>query len=180
MKLTKTQKKEKAKELGKLLKKSPHLYFAGFQGMKFQEMAELRTQLTPLGCGFRVIKNSLLGHALKEAGVKIASDDLLAGPNALLFTQEDDPVSPAKILFKIAKDNENLKIKAGYVGGQWVDASKCKQLSRLGTRPELLTQLAGTLYSAVGQTAWVLAAPMQQLALVLQALQEKKKDGEKK
>jgi large subunit ribosomal protein L10 len=174
MKLTKEQRKEQCKGLARTLKDSPHLYFTEYQGLKFQDIAALRALLKPHKCGYRVVKNSLLEHAMKDAGVAAESKSLFDGPNALLFVRNDDPVSPAKILFKFAKDNENLKVKAGYVGGRWYGPVDCRRFSTLGTRPELLGQLAGVLYSTVGQAAWVIAAPLQQLVLVLKALEEKK------
>ena len=174
MKLTKEQKKKKAQELAEILKASEHLYFTGYKGLKFQEMTELRQQLRPLSCSYRVVKNALLAHALKGAGININDKKLLDGPNALLFASKDDPVSPARVLVEFAKDKESLKIKAGYVGGKWVNSAECRKLSAIGTKPELLGKLSGTLYSAVGQAAWVLAAPIQDLALTLKALQEKR------
>ena len=174
MKLTKTQKQEKSKGLAEVVKGSAHLYFTEYQGLRFRDLEELRAQLKPLRCNYRVVKNSRLLHALKQAGVAVESETLLDGPNALLTAQQDDPVSPAKILVKFAKGHTALKLKAGYVGGRWLGTTECQRLSALGTRPELLAQLAGTLYSAVGQAAWVLAAPIRDFVLVLKAVQEKK------
>ncbi|MFA5111722.1 MAG: 50S ribosomal protein L10 [Desulfobaccales bacterium] len=174
MKLTREQKKEQSKGLSEVLKGSAHLYFTGYQGLKFKDIAELRAQLKPIKCGYRVVKNSILHHALKQAGVAIESTTLLDGPNALLWAQQDDPVSPARVLVKFAKTHQALKLKAGFVGGCWMTAVDCQKLSTLGTRPELLTQLAGALYSTLAQGAWVLAAPIRDFVLVLKAVQEKK------
>ncbi len=174
MKLTRVQKKEKAKELAKVLKDSTHLYFTKYQGLKFKEMDELRCTLKPLGDTYKVIKNSVLGHALKEAGVDFGDVKILEGPNALLYGAGDDPVSPAKALYKFGKDKEALKILGGVVDGKWMEASKLRALSRLGTKPEVLTQLAGVLYASVAQSAQVLAAPIRDLVLVLKALEDKR------
>ena len=179
MKLTKEQKKGKAKELAGVLKDSPHIFFTQYQGLKFQEMGTLRQKLKPAGCSYHVVKNSLLSHALKQAGIAVGEVDggkgLFGGPNAIVFSREDDPVSPAKILYAFAKEFESLKVKAGYIGGEWMTPDGVKKLSMLGTRPEQLGQLANALYSSVAQGAWVLAAPIRDLVLVLKALEEKKK-----
>lgn len=174
MKLTKQQKKEIAKELAKSLKVSSHLYFTAYQGLKFKELEDLRGKLRELGGSYRVLKNSVLKHALAEASFKISEHDVFEGPNALLFGGGDDPVSPAKILLKFSKEFEKLRIKGGYVDGKWVSPADCQKLANLGTKREIMGRLAGTLYSAVAQLAWVLAAPIRDLALVLKALQEKK------
>jgi large subunit ribosomal protein L10 len=140
-------------------------------------MAELRKELRPMRCGYRVVKNSMLANALKTAGIEGADAKLLEGPNAILLAGKDDPVSPARVLAKFARANDKLKIKAGYIGKRWIGSAECIRLATLGTRPELLGQLAGALYSTVGQAAWVLAAPLQKLALALKAVQEKKGAG---
>lgn len=174
MKLTKEQKTTKAKDLSETLKKSTHLYFTRYQGLKFKELDDLRGKLRPLGCSYKIIKNSVLGHALKQAGIKIGDDGVLSGPNALLFGTGDDPVSPAKILVKFGKEFESLKLCGGVVDGEWLDEAELKRLSAIGTKPEVLTQLVGVLYASVAQSAQVLAAPIRDLVLVIKALEEKK------
>ncbi|MFA5141144.1 MAG: 50S ribosomal protein L10 [Elusimicrobiota bacterium] len=177
MKLTKAQKKEKAKEFAEILKSNPDLYLTQYQGLTFQNLAELRKELRPMRAGYRVVKNSMLANALKGAGIEGADAKLLEGPNAVLFARGDDPVSPARVLAKFAKTNDKLKIKAGYIDRKWLGAADCIRLASLGTKPELIGQLAGALYCTVAQAAWVLAAPMQKLALALKAVQEKKSAG---
>lgn len=177
MKHTKNQKIEKAKTLGVSLGKAPHLFFTEFQGVKFVELYELRGRLRPLRCKYSVVKNSLIRHALKNAGIDGVDPKLLKGPVGLVVAEGEDPVAAAKVLSAFAKDFPLLKIKAGYVGGQWMTAAECVKLSTLGTRPEILAKLVGTLYTAVSQSAGVLQAPLRDFVLVLKALEEKKKAG---
>jgi large subunit ribosomal protein L10 len=178
MKLTKVQKKEIAKQMSEVLKKAPHLYFTHYQGLKFLELAELRKKLKPLGCKYQVVKNSLVEYALKDAGISGFKEESLKGPVGLVVGQGTDPVAAAKVLAIFAKEFPKLKISAGFVEGQWLDTNGCARLSALGTKPELLSMLAGTLYSTVAQVAGVLQAPIRDFVLVLKALEEqKKKDG---
>lgn len=174
MKLNKKQKKEKSVEFAELLKGCSHVYFTDYKGLKFQELADLRSKLKPLACKYQVVKNSLLAHALRQAGLPGGEAKLLAGPNALVVSRDGDPVSAARVLVKFAKEFPSLRLKGGLVAARWLGPSDCQRLSEIGTRPELLGKLAGTLYSAVAQGAWVLAAPIRDLTLVLKALQEKK------
>lgn len=176
MKLTKQQKIEQAKELAKLLGKSPNLYITQYQGLKFVELAQLRTKLKPFKCKYQVVKNSLIANALKEAGVPQNPDaKLLKGPVGIIIAPGTDPVSALKTLAAFAKEFPLMKVKAGFVGDQWLSSAECAKLSTLGTRPELLSKLAGTLYAAVAQSAGVLQAPLRDFVLVLKALEEKKK-----
>ncbi len=192
MKQTKTQKKEASKTLAETLKEAPYIYFTEYQGLKFQELASLRSKLKPLKCGYKVVKNSILDHALRQAGVSAADAKLFAGPNAVLIPKGDDrgiargsaasavlvaadPVGAAKVLAQFAKEFPALKIKAGYVDAKWMGPVDCEKLSKLGSRPQLLAQLAGVLYSTTSRSAAVLAAPIRDFVLVLQALEEKRK-----
>ena len=176
MKLTKQQKIEQAKELAKLLGKSPNLYITQYQGLKFVELAQLRTKLKPFKCKYQVVKNSLIANALKEAGIPGSPDaKLLKGPIGIIVAPGTDPVSAAKTLVAFAKEFPLLKVKAGYVGDQWLNGSECAKLATIGSKPELLAKLAGTLYAAVAQSAGVLQAPIRDFVLVLAALEAKKK-----
>lgn len=175
MKLTKPQKMEKSKALAEALKKAPHLFFTEFQGMKFGEIDDLRMKLKPLRCKYSVVKNSLIKYALKNAGIDGVDPKMLKGPVGLLVADNDDPVSPAKILATLSKQYPQLKLRAGFVNAKWMTPSECLKLSTIGTKPELLGKLVGTLYATVAQTAGVLQAPIRDMVLVLKALEEKKK-----
>jgi len=177
MKLTRDQKKEASKKLAEIFKDSPVVYFTKYQGLKFQDMAKLRTKLKPIRCSYRIVKNSLLSHALKQAGIPDAGAEakLSEGPNAVLIGKGDDPVAPARILVQFAKEFPALKIKAGFADSRWMASAECERLSKLGTKQEVIGQFACVLYSAVSQSAAVLAAPIRDFALVLKAVEDQKK-----
>ena len=175
MKLSKDQKKEKAKTLAGTLSKAEHLFFTEYQGLKFVEMDELRGKLKTLGGRYSVIKNSQLRHALKGAGIDGADAGLLKGPIGLVVADGDDPVAAAKVLAAFAKQFPVFKVKAGFVGKKWMTTAECKTLSTLGTRPELLAKFVGLLYASGAQAASVLQAPIRDFVLALAALEDKKK-----
>jgi len=176
MKLTKDQKKEASKKLGEIFKESTILYFTGYQGLKFQELAGLRAKLKPMHCAYRVVKNSVLAHALKQAGIPDAGAEakLADGPNAVLVGKGDDPVAPARILVQFAKEFPALKIKAAFMDSQWMAPAECEKLSKLGTKQEIIGQFACVLYSTLSQSAAVLAAPIRDFVLVLKAVEDQK------
>jgi large subunit ribosomal protein L10 len=177
MKLTKKQKQEKSKDLSAKLAASPHLFFTEYQGLKFVELDELRAKLRPLRCRYAVVKNSLVRYALKNAGIENGDVKLLKGPIGMVVSESEDPVAPAKVLAAFAKQYPLLKVKAGFVSQKWMTPAECQTLSTLGSKAELLSKLAGTLYTTVSQSAGVLQAPLRDLALVLKAL-ETKRQGE--
>jgi large subunit ribosomal protein L10 len=84
--------------------------------------------------------------------------DLLTGPTAIAFVQ-GDVSAVAKTLRDFARNNPNLVVKGAMVGTGMLSASDINILADLPPRDTLLAQLAGAL-----------AAPMQQLAGLIEAL----------
>ena len=73
-----------------------------------------------------------------------------------------DPVTVAKALTEFGKSNDNLVIKGGLLEGRLLSTDEVTALSKIAPREELLARLAGGM-----------AAPMQQLAGLLNALPQK-------
>ncbi|MDD5656499.1 MAG: 50S ribosomal protein L10 [Elusimicrobia bacterium] len=175
MKLTRKEKVEKSKDIADKLKNSPHLFFTEYQGLKFKELDELRAKLRPLRCRYAVIKNSLIRHALKGAGIPAADVKLLKGPVGMVVSDLDDPVAPAKVLAAFAKQYPFLKVKAGLVSQKWMSPAECQTLSRLPSRPELIAKAVGMMYSVICQPVSLMQAPARDVLLVVKALEQKKK-----
>lgn len=177
-KMTKSAKMEGARNLAQELKSASYLIFADYQGMKFGDISGLRAKLKPASCRFRVMKNSLVGHALKNADMDGGGagfpPDLLKGPLAMIVGEGGDPSPSAKLLVSFAKEVPQLKLKAAYFQGAWMDSSSIRRLAQLPGKNQLLADLAGALYSALSQAACVLQAPMRDLAYVLKAVEEQK------
>jgi Ribosomal protein L10 len=176
MNLTKKQKEERSQNLAEELKHSAGIFFTAYQGLKFQDIAGLRANLSDAKCKFRVERNSILDFALKNAGVEGTDQSLLKGPTAVAILKEDGDLSlSAKSLADFNKKNAALKIRAAYSNGTWYTEAQVKMLATLGSREENLSKLAGALYNSVAQSAQVLQAPIRDLAYVLQAVKDSKK-----
>ncbi|MFH1574188.1 MAG: 50S ribosomal protein L10 [Acidobacteriota bacterium] len=173
MKLTKEQKKQKSKTFAVELQESPAVYFTEFQGLRFINISDLRARLRPHDVRYRVVKNAVAKHALMGAGVSGDLDSLFKGPVGMVFGKGKDPVAAVKVLAAFGREFPKLKIKAGYLDSRWYTSDQCVALSKLGSRQELLGQLAGVLQQPICQIASVLQAPMRDLALVLKALEKK-------
>jgi len=174
MKVTKVQKKELSEKLADELKQSSGIFFASYQGLKFQNMAALRARLSPANCRFQVVRNAIMSNAAKGAGIGATDATLFKGPLAVAIQKEGDIVSTAKVLSAFEKEFPALKLKACYSDKVWYNQNECKRLASLASRPELLGSLAGTLYGSVSQIASVLQAPMRDLAYALKAVGDKK------
>jgi large subunit ribosomal protein L10 len=139
-----------------------------YRGLSVTELAELRAKLREAGAEYRVAKNTLTRRAANDLGLE-GLEDLLVGPTALVFCQED-PVAPAKALKAFAKDHPDLVIRGGYLDGEVLDEVAAIKLADLASKEELLAQLVGLMYGALANTARLLQAPLEKQARLVQAL----------
>ncbi len=173
MKLTKVDKKELAVKLGEQFKQKD-VFFAAFQGLKFKQIAALKKNLAPAKSKFKVMRNTVITHAITNASLK-SDDSVGQGSTAVITVDSADEIAKAaKALIAFAKENPALKLKGGFASSQWLTAKDLEKLSKVGSKPELLTQLAGVLYSNLAQIRWVLEAPTMKLVYALDAVKEQK------
>ena len=128
-----------------------------YRGLSVAELAELRHALAAVGGDYRIFKNTLVRRAI-DGGEYQPLSEYLSGPSALTFVQ-GDVSAVAKALKDFARANPLLVIKGGLADGSLLSSSELSALADLPPRDVLLARLAGAL-----------AAPMQQLAGLLQAL----------
>jgi large subunit ribosomal protein L10 len=128
-----------------------------YRGLSVAEMAELRDALAAVGGDYKIFKNTLVRRAI-DGGDYQPLSEYLSGPSALTFVQGDIS-AVAKALRDFARANPLLVIKGGLADGSLLSPADLAALADLPPREVLLARLAGAL-----------AAPMQQLAGLLQAL----------
>jgi len=176
MSVERQQKVETVSALKASLAKAQSLVLVDFRGLTVEADTKLRNEFRANGCKYHVVKNTLLGLAVKGTGME-ALGDLLAGPTAIAYSQED-PAVPAKIAAKVAKENDKFVIKGGYVDGKALDKNGVQALSQLPGRDELRATLLAT-FNAVPQNFLALlnAAP-QNFMYLLAAREEKLKAGD--
>lgn len=131
-----------------------------YRGLKVDEVTELRKQLRDSGIEMRVIKNSILSRAAKEAGLE-GMDSVFKGPTAIAFSNED-VVAPAKIIAEFAKTAEALEIKGGVVEGKVSSAEEINAIATLPSRDGLLSMLLSVLQAPVRNTALAIKAVAEQ------------------
>ena len=115
MNLTKDQKKQKSQDLASEITASGTLFFTAYQGLKFVDMAELRAQLAPTGAKFRVERNAIVDHAIRQAKIEGADEKLFQGPTAIAVG--GDIAAVAKTLVDFQKKFAALKLRACYSDG---------------------------------------------------------------
>ncbi len=128
-----------------------------YRGLTVAELAELRHALASVGGDYKIFKNTLVRRAV-DGGQYQPLSEYLSGPSALTFVQGDIS-AVAKALRDFSRANPHLVIKGGLADGSLLSTSDLAALADLPPRDVLLARLAGAL-----------AAPMQQMAGLLQAL----------
>src|SRR6187455_307227 len=141
------------------LAKAQSLVLADFRGVNVKNDTALRREFRLNGCKYQVVKNTLLGMAVKGTPME-GLEKMLVGPTAIAYSFED-PAAPAKIAAKVAKAEEKFVIKGGYVDGNALDKKGVEQLSTLPGRDELRATFLATLL-AVPQNFLRLTTAAQQ------------------
>ena len=165
------QKKQVVAELAESLKQSCTGVLVDYKGITVAEDTKLRKELREAGEDYRVVKNTLLGRALKEAGID-GLEGVLEGATAIAMNK-GDYVSGAKILAKFAEDSKAFEIKAGFVDGKVIDAEGVKNLAKLPSKEVLLAQVLGGLNAPITGFVTVLNGTMKGLVVALNAIAEK-------
>jgi large subunit ribosomal protein L10 len=155
-------------DLAERLRRCEALILTEYRGLKVPEQQQLRRALRDVGAEYKVVKCTLARRAAVDAGLDDLVDQL-TGPLALVFT-DGDPAAAAKALVEFSKANSALVVHGGVLSSRLIAEADTKALAELPPRDVLLGQIAGTIQSPVQKTATLLAAPLQKLAGLVDAL----------
>ena len=144
-------------EVRERLQSSNGALLTEYRGLKVSDLAALRRSVGDAGGEYRIFKNTLVRRAANELNLSDL-EPLLVGPTAVAFV-DGDAVAVAKVLRDFARTNPNLTIKGGLLGTKVLTAADAGALADVAPREVILAQLAGAL-----------AAPLQKMAGLLQAL----------
>lgn len=153
-------------ELAEKMKSAKAGVFVDYKGVSVEDDTKLRAELRNAGIEYTVVKNSLVRFAAEQIGYE-ALDPILHGTTALALSAEDETAA-ARLLNKFAKAHDKFfNIKAGFIDGRVVDAAEVELLAAIPAKDQLLSIVLGTML-----------APISALARVLQAVADKKGEGE--
>ena len=140
---------------------------ADYRGVDVPTVTTMRQEFRDAGCGYKVLKNTLVKIAIKDSELEPMSA-LLAGPTAVIWSKES-PSAPAKLAVKWAKQAKDFEIKGGFFEGSVLDAAGVTQLSTMPDKPELQATLLMTFIAAPTEFVKLLAAAPQNFAYLLDA-----------
>lgn len=165
------EKKQIVAELSEKLKAAHTGVIVDYKGITVEDDTKLRKELRESGSHYKVVKNTLLRLALKEAGIE-GLDSVLEGTTAIAV-HTDDYVAPAKIMNGFAEKNDNFTIKAGFIDGKAVNVSEIKTLATLPPKEVLLAQVLRGMNGPISGLVTVLNGTLKGLVVALNAIAEK-------
>jgi len=170
--MNRTQKEQVVQELAKRLAETDAAFLADYRGINVDQATRLRRELTQAGVEYRVVKNNLIKLAAKGTSAE-PLQEFCAGPTAIALAGAD-PVAPAKILTKFAKDVQAFELKAGVLGGKILSVADINALADLPSREELLAKVLASMNAPVSNFVGTLAAIPRSLVQVLNAIGQSK------
>ena len=151
------------------IKEAKSLAIIDYSGTSANDQVKLRQAITDAGGDVLVTKNTLIDIAIGRGKLS----DSLEGMNAVVFSN-DDAVSAIKALFTFHKDEGKLVIKEGFMDDKVLSATEVENLSKLPSKPELISMLIRTLQAPATGMVNVLKANQRDLVYALTAIAEKK------
>ncbi len=159
-----------------------------FKGLNVASATKLRREFRKAGVEYRVVKNTLIRHALKDSPYKAVVGSLergslrtqhksLMGMTGIAWCKES-PSAAAKVIEDFKKgagpQGDKLVVKAGLVGNEikeraWVEA----EMAKLPGLKEVQAMLLATIQAPAQNVVAILNAPGQQLVYALKAWADK-------
>jgi large subunit ribosomal protein L10 len=170
------EKQSIAEDLEHRLEGSGYVILADYHGLSVERTRELRARLREADTRMLVVKNRLLAHAARAAGLPDLAAGLPPGPTAM-FYGPGDVVQASKALLRFIKEHELPVVKLGAMEGKLLSPEQVSALASLPGRPELLQMTVGTLAAPLTQLAGVLHQKLASLVYALKAVEEKKAQG---
>jgi large subunit ribosomal protein L10 len=145
-------------------KSAQSIVFADYRGLTVEQDTAMRSALRKAGVSYQVVKNTLSGRAMKDAGVE-GVDSMLKGPTAIAYSSSDI-VAAAKVVKEYADKFDKLTIKGGVLEGKAINVDDVSRLASIPSKEVLY-----------GQVVFGLMSPITCLVVALNAIREKMEGG---
>ena len=170
--MTREQKREFISDLQERLARAEAIYLIDFTGLDVQAMTTLRRELRKSSGEYLVVKNRLLKRAMADSELPDISS-YLTGPTGVVFGI-DSAVDAARAVVDFAKENGDRPVfKVGVMESGVLGPEEIAAVSRLPSREELLSQVAGVLAGPLSSFVSVLGGKLQEMAGLAEALRDK-------
>jgi len=169
--MNKETKKNYIEEMKKVFSSNEAVMIAHYQGLNVIQLDALRKELRDNDILFKITKNRITKLAVKESPCKDL-EKFFTGPTAAAISS--DPFMSARILSKFAKNNNNLKIIAGFMDGKVIDQSEVAKIASLPTLNEARANIVGILNASAQKIIGILLAQSKKMSNLAPAEEIKK------
>lgn len=160
MAITKAKKQDILAKLERIKNEAEALVFVQFSGMTVGDTTAMRAKLREEGVGYFVAKKTLIKRVLGES----YEGTMPELPGEIAVAYSTDAIAPAQQIKEFAgKYKDNLTIAGGVFQGVYKSASEMTEIASIPPLPVLR-----------GMFVNVINSPIQGLAIVLNAVAEKK------
>ena len=175
MPVTRQRKQELVQSYQEWLQGSSGLVLTSYSGMSVRALEDLRRKVREAGGEFHVVKNRLMGLAMRQAGMTVP-EEALEGATAIGFAGDDVP-AVLKAVVDTSRMVAALQIKLAVLEGRVYDARQVERLAELPPLPVVRAQLLGLLQTPATRVAAALAGSVRQMVNVVKAYSETQPAG---
>jgi large subunit ribosomal protein L10 len=169
--MNKETKKNYIKEMKEAFTSNASIMITHYQGLNVVQLDTLRKELRENGILFKITKNRITKLAIKDSPCKDL-EVFFTGPTAAAIST--DPFMSARILSKFSKNNNKLKIVAGFMEGKVIDQAEVAKIASLPTLNEARANIVGVLNASAQNIIGILLAQSKK-KVSLSAAEEIKK-----
>jgi large subunit ribosomal protein L10 len=171
--MQRTAKAEAIQVLKDRFQKMSSAVFLDFTGMTVEQVTKLRDNFRAKGVEYKVVKNTLVKHALSGESWGAGLSSALKGMTGIAWSFEE-PSAAARVARDFRKEVDKLKVKAGVLDGQVFDARAVEtQLATLPSKDEARAMLLAQMIAPAQRFVMLMNAPARELVGVLAAKQRK-------
>lgn len=173
MAISRKEKEEVVKKLVDKFNAAEAVVFMNYTGMTVADFRQLRKELRKTKGAVVIAKNTLVKRALDQSDRKGLKLEQFKGAMALAFSG-DDVVAPARLVYKLAKEQKKNRIMKGILEDKLIEKTAVVSLAQLPTKPEMLGRLVGTIQAPISGFVNVLVGNLRGLIQVLSAIKDAK------
>lgn len=151
---------------------STSAFVSRFDRLSVADMSELRRNLEKVSRRTLVVKHTLAKKVFEK--MKVGDAGRLLEGSVLVTVGGQEPQLVSKTLVDFAKGRENIEIRGAVLEGQVYDGAYVKQLAKLPSRKELLTQVVTRMQSPIAAFAMTLKSVLQSFVIALNEVQKKR------
>lgn len=157
---------------------SASAFFSRFDHLSVQDMNELRRSLEKVSKRTILAKHTLTKKVFEK--MRMADASRFLEGSVLMTLGSEEPQAASKILVDFAKSHENVELKGMIYSGKVYEANFVKELAKLPSRKELLTQVAIRMKSPIAGLVMTLGGLLRSFVTILNEVQKKKAQQEAK